>query len=312
MSQGRSPYHTPVLVGEVLELFAPMADGLIVDGTLGGAGHSVALLEAYPAMRILGLDRDADAISNAPRHDRLDVVQANYGDLDRVLVDRFGTAPDEQVLDGVLLDLGVSSHQLDTARRGFSYRLSGPIDMRMGPDAARSASEIVNAWDAEELEYVLRTYGEERHARRVARAIVRNRPIKDTTRLAAVVADSLPAAARRAKHPARKVFQALRIAVNEELDALERGLDAALRHLRLGGRIVVISYHSLEDRIVKRRFAAGARGCICPPDLPVCGCGRAAELRLLARKAVRPGEAELLANPRARSARLRAAERISE
>lgn len=312
MSQGRSPYHTPVLVGEVLELFAPMADGLIVDGTLGGAGHSVALLEAYPAMRILGLDRDADAISNAPRHDRLDVVQANYGDLDRVLVDQFGTAPDEQVLDGVLLDLGVSSHQLDTARRGFSYRLSGPIDMRMGPDAARSASEIVNAWDADELEYVLRTYGEERHARRVARAIVRNRPIKDTTRLAAVVADSLPAAARRAKHPARKVFQALRIAVNEELDALERGLDAALRHLRLGGRIVVISYHSLEDRIVKRRFAAGARGCICPPDLPVCGCGRAAELRLLARKAVRPGEAELLANPRARSARLRAAERISE
>lgn len=312
MSQGPSPYHTPVLVDEVLELFAPMADGSIVDGTLGGAGHSVALLDAYPAMRILGLDRDADAIANAPRHERLGVVRANFGDLDRVLAERMGAAHDDRVLDGVLLDLGVSSHQLDTARRGFSYRASGPIDMRMGPDAVRSAAEIVNEWDVERLESVLRTYGEERHARAVARAIVRNRPIKDTSRLAAVVAASLPAAARRAKHPARKTFQALRIAVNEELDALERGLDASIRHLRVGGRVVVISYHSLEDRIVKRRFAAGAKGCICPPDLPVCGCGRAAELRLLARKAVRPGEAESQRNPRARSARLRAAERITE
>jgi 16S rRNA (cytosine1402-N4)-methyltransferase len=274
-----------------------------VDGTLGGAGHSAALLQAYPRLHIIGLDRDADAIEAAPRHERLTVLRANFGELDAVVEERFSTESDVPVLDGVFLDLGVSSHQLDTPERGFSYHRAGPLDMRMGPDADHSAADLVNSLSAAELASIFRRYGEERFAKRIAAAIVRERPIEDTTRLAAVVADAVPAAARRANHPARRVFQALRIAVNDELANLDRGLDAAIRHLRPGGRLVVISYHSLEDRITKRRINEGATGCTCPPNLPVCGCGRAAELRSLARKAVRPGEAELEANPRARSAR---------
>jgi 16S rRNA (cytosine1402-N4)-methyltransferase len=304
-----SPYHRPVLVETVRELFGPVAGGLIVDGTLGGAGHTVALLSAYPDLRIIGLDRDPDAIANAPHDERLTVVHANFADLDDVL----GPLGDgaSSLVDGVLLDLGVSSHQLDTPERGFSYRSEGPLDMRMGPDTPGSASSIVNEWSRDDLAAVLRRFGEERHAGRIADAIVRNRPIEDTTRLAAIVADAVPAAARRAGHPARKAFQAIRIAVNEELDALHVGLDASIDHLAPGGRLVVIAYHSLEDRIVKRRIARGATGCICPPDLPVCGCGRAAELRSLARKAVRPGLAEVEANPRSRSAVLRAAEKVA-
>jgi len=312
MHQAKEPsgYHTPVLLTEVVALFAPVADGLIVDGTLGGAGHSAALLEAYPRLRIIGLDRDPDAIAAAPQSERLTVVRANFGDLDDVLGARLSLEPDVAALVGVLLDLGVSSHQLDTPERGFSYRREGPLDMRMGPDAARSAADLVNSLSRDELASIFRRYGEERFANRIAAAIVRERPFEDTSRLAAVVADAVPAAARRAKHPARRVFQALRIAVNEELATLERGLDAAIRCLRPGGRLVVISYHSLEDRIVKQRMAEGATGCICPPNLPVCGCGRAAELRLLARKAVRSGAAEIESNPRARSALLRAAEKV--
>jgi 16S rRNA (cytosine1402-N4)-methyltransferase len=296
-----TPYHRPVLVETVTGLFAPVAGGLIVDGTLGGAGHTAALLAAYPELRILGLDRDPDAIERAPRHERLTAVLANFADL--------GDVVDDPV-DGVLLDLGVSSHQLDTPQRGFSYRGTGPLDMRMGPDTATSASAIVNDWPRRDLAALIGRYGEERHAGRIADAIVRNRPIEDTSRLAAVIADAVPAAARRSRHPARKTFQALRIAVNEELDALRRGLDVAVDRLRPGGRLVVISYHSLEDRIVKRRIAAGAAGCVCPPDLPVCGCGRAAELRSLTRKPIRPGAEETATNPRARSAVLRAAERV--
>ncbi len=182
--------------------------------------------------------------------------------------------------------------------------------MRMGPDAAISADDIVNGWDERRLADAIRRYGEERHAGRIARAIVRHRPIGDTLELAEVVAGAVPAADRRRRHPARRTFQALRIAVNDELGALADGLDGALRLLRPGGRVVVISYHSLEDRIVKRRFAAGATGCVCPPDLPVCGCGKTAELRLLTRKPIRPDDAEIAANPRARSARLRAAEAV--
>ncbi|RPI21279.1 MAG: 16S rRNA (cytosine(1402)-N(4))-methyltransferase RsmH [Actinobacteria bacterium] len=298
-----APYHLPVLVETVTELFAPAADGVIVDGTLGGAGHSVALLTAYPHLRIIGLDRDPDAIANAPHDARLTPMQANFADLDGIL--------GEATVDGVLLDLGVSSHQLDTPQRGFSYRSEGPLDMRMGRDTTRRAHDIVNEWPRDELAAVLRRFGEERHAGRIADAIVRNRPIEDTRRLAAVVADAVPAPARRARHPARRVFQAIRIAVNEELEALRVGLDAAVEHLAPRGRLVVISYHSLEDRMVKRRIARGAAGCICPPDLPVCGCGRAAELRALTRKAIRPSAAEIEANPRSRSAVLRAAEKVA-
>ena len=263
---------------------------------------------------------------------RFRFVAANFGDLARVLEEEIGsqgsgtgaqraagmeTMPREcddgarRGVAAVLFDLGVSSRQLDAPQRGFSYRDAGPLDMRMGPDAALSADEVVNAWDAVDLERVLRRFGEEPLARRIARAIVAHRPIANTAALAEVIAGAVPAASRRRRHPARKSFQAIRITVNEELDALARGLDAAIRWVRPGGRVVVIAYHSLEDRIVKRRFTAGTAGCVCPPNLPVCACGRVTELRSLARKVVRPSEEEVAANPRARSARLRAVERVA-
>ncbi len=211
----------------------------------------------------------------------------------------------------VLFDFGVSSHQLDNRHRGFSYHDEGPLDMRMGPDAALTAHEIVNEWSEQELARIISEYGEDRLARRIARAIVLARPIDSTARLSTVVAEATPAALRRAGHPARRTFQAIRIAVNAELEAISSGLDQAIDLVGVGGRIVAISYHSLEDRIVKRRFADGATGCICPPDMPVCGCGRSAELRLLTRKPIRPSEDEIESNRRARSATLRAAERLA-
>jgi 16S rRNA (cytosine1402-N4)-methyltransferase len=316
VDQATPPYHVPVLLDTVVDLFRPVAPGWIVDATFGGGGHSRGLLET-PGIRVLAIDRDPDAAPAPPLPSGLRFVAGNFADLETIVAGasadgESGDHPPADGLAGVLLDLGVSSHQLDVAGRGFSYRLAGPLDMRMGPDAAQRAAEIVNGWDAADLARVLRRYGEERYARRIADAIVAARPLTDTAHLAAVVAAAVPAPARRRKHPARTVFQAIRIAVNDELVALEHALDAAVRLLRGGGRLVVISYHSLEDRIVKRRLAAGATGCVCPPDLPVCSCGRAAELRLLARKPVRPGEAEIAANPRARSARLRAAEKTGE
>ncbi len=302
-------YHQPVMVQEVLSFFAQTA-GLVVDATFGGGGHSRALLDSNPKLRVLGIDRDLDAISRVPvgqGDPRLHLVAANFGDLEKILARE---APDGGIA-GALFDLGVSSHQLDSAGRGFSYRSAGPLDMRMGPDATHRAADIVNLWSAEEIAKILREYGEERFARRIANAIVRNRPIEDTGGLARIVADAVPAAARRRKHPARRTFQAIRIAVNGELDALRTGLDAALAAVREGGRVVVISYHSLEDRIVKRRFAAGAADCTCPPELPVCACGTVAELRRLTRKPLRPSAAETENNPRARSAVLRAVEKVA-
>jgi 16S rRNA (cytosine1402-N4)-methyltransferase len=255
---------------------------------------------------VLGIDRDPDA-GGRMDDPRLTLVPANYRDLTRVLGDE--AVPE---LSAALFDLGVSSHQLERRERGFSYRQRGPLDMRMGPDASVTADVIVNEWPEPELARIIRRYGEDRYARRIAAAIVRVRPVSDTTELAEAVAGAVPAAARRKAHPARRTFQAIRIEVNDELAGLRGGLDAAIAALRPGGRIAVISYHSLEDRIVKRRLALGATGCVCPPDLPVCGCGRAAELRLLTRKPLRPTEAEVEANPRSRSARLRAAERVGE
>jgi len=299
------PYHDPVLRDAVVRFLLPAAPRLVVDATFGGGGHARALLEAASDLRILGIDRDPDALAHAPVQPRLRVVLGNFAHLEQVLGREIGDEP----VGGVLLDLGVSSHQLDTPARGFSYHRRGPLDMRMGPDARTRAETIVNEADLEELVRILRRYGEERHARRIAAAIVAARPIEDTARLAAVVAGAVPAPARRAGHPARRVFQALRIAVNAELDALVAGLDAAIARLAPGGRIVVIAYHSLEDRIVKRRFVAGATGCVCPPGLPVCTCGHAAELRRLTRRPLRPTPEEVARNPRARSARLRAAEK---
>jgi len=287
------------MVDEVVDLFRSVPEGVIVDATYGGGGHSRALSSEL-GRHLITLDRDADVDEEA-------VHRRNFRDLDSVLEE-----VETHEVAGVLFDLGVSSHQLDEAERGFSYRLTGPLDMRMGPDAAIAAGTVVNEWDEAALSHVLREYGEERFAERIAKAIVHARPIQDTLHLANVVKEAVPAATRRTGgHPARKTFQALRIAVNEELEALEIGLDVAIDALVPGGRCVVISYHSLEDRIVKQRFAKGAAGCVCPPDLPVCACGRTAELRILTRRPVTPSEGEVARNPRARSAKLRAAEKVA-
>jgi 16S rRNA (cytosine1402-N4)-methyltransferase len=308
-------YHEAVMAEEVIELFRTLREGLIVDATFGGGGHSRRLLETLgDNVRILGFDRDPAAIEHAQPMiddgeigDRLEVVNRNYRELDETLTER-GIAE----FDGALFDLGVSSHQIEEGTRGFSYRSAGPLDMRMGPDAPNRAAELVNEWPEPDLRHVIRTLGEEPFAGRIARAIVAARPIADTGQLADVVRNAIPAATRRTGgHPARKTFQALRMAVNDELGGLAEGLDAAVRRLRPGGRCVVISYHSLEDRLVKRRFVAGSTGCTCPPDFPVCVCENTAELRLLTRSPLRPTEAEVATNPRARSARLRAVEKVA-
>jgi 16S rRNA (cytosine1402-N4)-methyltransferase len=297
-------YHIPVLVDRVVHWLRPLDGGVILDTTYGGGGHSAAILEALPASRVIALDRDPAARPTQP-HPRLSFHLADFRSLDRPLglegVDDLAAA---------VFDLGVSSHQLDVGERGFSYQRPGPLDMRMGPDAPWSADDVVNQWDEAELVRILRQFGEERFAKRIVRAIVGHRPIRDTAHLADVVAGAVPPGPRDRPHPARRTFQAIRIAVNDELEALADGLDLALRLLRPGGRIIVISYQSLEDRIVKQRFVAGARDCVCPPEFPVCVCDQVAELRILTRRPELPAEVEITANPRARSARLRVAERI--
>ena len=300
-------YHTPVMVDETISWLEPAAAGWIVDGTFGGGGHSRELLDTYRELSILGLDRDPEAVAQAFEDDRLTVVTANYRDIGRILDrDEF---PD--MVEGILLDLGVSSHQLDTPDRGFSFHTSGPIDMRMGPDAQRSAADLVNTESEDGLARILRVYGEERFARRIAQAIAANRPFEDTADLASCVAEAVPAAARRSGHPARRTFQALRIAVNEELAGLEEFMETGPDRLTVGGRLVVMAYHSLEDRIVKRALAERAKGCTCPPELPVCVCGAEPAFKLLTRKAIKPSADEIASNPRARSAVMRVAERVA-
>ena len=305
MSREDLPYHVPVLVAQVVEAIAAVEPGLVLDATFGGGGHTRALLAAVPGLRVVAIDRDPDAAGAADGLERVSLHRADFRDLETVLAKE---AADE--LDGAVFDLGVSSHQLDVGERGFSYRSPGPLDMRMGPDARFDADHLVNELAGSDLARIIRRFGEEQFAGRIADAVVAARPVRDTAQLAEIIAGAMPARARDHGHPARRTFQALRIAVNDELAALDPALDAALRLLRRGGRIAVISYHSLEDRIVKRRFAAGAVGCTCPPELPVCICGGTAELRLVPRKAIRPSEAEVMANPRARSARLRVAEKL--
>jgi 16S rRNA (cytosine1402-N4)-methyltransferase len=310
MSQDRSrngrDYHRPVLADEVVGLMAPALPGVVVDATFGGGGHARRLLDEFGEdVTLIGIDRDPAALANAGDLGVI-AIQGNFSELS-ALVSSIIPAQ----ISAVLFDFGVSSHQLDEPSRGFSYRNQGPLDMRMGPDAEHSAAEIVNEWPEDRLADVIRRFGEEPLARRIARAIVAARPLESTIQLSTVIAEALPAARRRAGHPARRTFQAIRIAVNGELDAVQAGLDQALQIVRPGGRVVAISYHSLEDRIVKRRFVRGARGCTCPPEMPVCGCGNTAELRLLTRKPIRATPAEIAENNRARSAVLRAVEKVA-
>ena len=318
--EGEGFRHVPVLATEVVRaLTGPQgaaAQGTFVDCTVGGGGHAEALLAAATAISLVGIDRDPAALAAARR--RLERFGGRY----RLLHRRFGqlAAVLEEVgarkVRGVLYDLGVSSPHLDDPGRGFSFRSEGPLDMRMDPTQALTAADVVNTSTEAELASLIARWGEERHARRIARAIVHRRarrPFASTTDLAEVVVGAIPAAARRSgPHPARRTFQALRIEVNDELKELEASLPQAIEALDPGGRIAVISYHSLEDRIVKRTFADGAAGCTCPRDLPVCVCGARARLRVITRRPIRPGPEELEANPRSSSARLRVAERLGQ
>ena len=301
--------HTPVLLAEVVELFRPVPAGVVLDGTLGGGGHAEALLENCPQLRILGLDRDAIAIAAAAEKlarfgDRAVLVQERFERL-AVVAAAQGALP----LSGVLLDLGVSSPQLDDGERGFSHRADAALDMRMDRRQSVTAAEVVNTYDEQRLAKVLRDHADERFASRIARAIVSRRPVLTTGKLAEIVRDAIPAAARRTGgHPAARSFQAVRIEVNGELEQLPDAVDAAIDASAPGGRVVVLSYHSGEDRIVKGCFRrAETAGCTCPPRLG-CVCGAIRKVRLIRRGGVTAGPAELTTNPRAGSVRLRAAE----
>ena len=313
MTEPRPFVHVPVLLDRVLELFAPVPAGTIVDTTLGGAGHATALLDARADLRVLGIDQDPNALAVAltrlaPYGARAEAHHARSDQLAAVVA-AAGAA--SQPITGVLMDLGVSSPQFDQADRGFSYRHDAPLDMRMDPTSGRSAHDIVNEAPAEEIARILRDFADERFAQRIARAVVAARPVSTTTELAAVVVSAIPAPARRTGgHPAKRTFQALRIAVNEELSVLGPALDAAIEVLAPGGRLVVIAYHSGEDRIVKQRLRlADDGGCTCPPGLP-CACGASPTARLLKRGGWVPTAEEIASNPRASSARLRAVEKL--
>ncbi len=310
----REEGHLPVMADEVVETLAPRPDSLQIDATLGGAGHAERILEACaPDGRLLGLDADGAAIARGQRRlarfgDRSVLRQANFRELERVAPEAgFGA------VDGLFLDLGLSSYQLGDVERGFGFRAGGRLDMRFDTSRGHPAADLLATMDARELTALFRRYGEEPFAGRISRAIVEMRsktPIETAEQLAALVERSVPAPRARRTHPATRVFQALRIAVNDELGALEAGLAASLVLLRPGGRLVVLSYHSLEDRIVKRFIATEQRGCICPPEVPICVCGRQPRLRSLG-KSRPPSDAEIQANPRSRSARLRGAERVA-
>ncbi len=310
--------HVPVLLERIVGLFADAPDGPIVDATLGAAGHARAVTEArlerHGRAHLIGLDRDPLALDLAGQHlaDLTDRAEVQV-DLVRTRFDGLAAALDRLGVDriaGVLFDLGISSMHVDRAERGFSYRQDGPLDMRMDPDGPTTAADLVNDLSAGALSRIIRRYGEEPMADRIARAIVASRPHTSTTALAEVVRDAIPAARRRTGgHPATRTFQALRIAVNGELEALEAVLPDALDRLAPGGIAVALSYHSLEDRVVKRAFVDAARGCTCPPGLPVCACGRVPLVEHVVRKVERPSAAEIADNPRASAARLRAVRR---
>ena len=306
--------HKPVLLDECLQALDIKPNGTYLDGTLGRAGHSKEILRRLSeGGRLIGVDRDLTAIEAAKERlaefeGRFTLVHSNFCDLEQVLQEL-----DEQGLDGMLFDLGVSSPQLDEAHRGFSYMQDAPLDMRMDETAQLTARDVVNTWSYEELRRILFEYGEERYAPQIAKAIVRHReekPVETTLELVDIIRSAMPAAALREKqHPAKRSFQAIRIAVNGELDALVPMLKAACEGLKPGGRLAVITFHSLEDRIVKQTMKELATGCTCPPEFPVCVCGKKPKMKLVTRKPIVSGKEELEYNPRARSAKLRVAER---
>ena len=302
--------HIPVLLEQCLDGLDIKPDGIYFDGTCGGAGHSREIAKRLTTGRLIGIDRDPDAVAVAS--ERLgglpaQVVRGNYSEIKQI-ADDLGISG----ADGILLDLGVSSYQLDNAERGFSYHNDAPLDMRMSKEGT-SARDIVNEYSKEQLTKILYEYGEEKFAPRIAETIIKRRsekPVETTTELADIVRDSIPAKFRRDKNPCKKTFQAIRIAVNCEFDHLDRALDEGFELLKPGGRFCIITFHSLEDRIVKPRFAGWCKGCTCPPDFPVCVCGNKPKGKLVCRKPLEASEEELEANPRSRSAKLRIIEKL--
>ena len=308
-------FHETVLLSESVDWLNVKPDGVYVDGTLGGAGHSSLIASKLGNNgRLIGIDRDETALVAAcerlkPFENKVTLVHSNYRELGSILA---GLGIEK--IDGMLLDLGVSSPQLDETERGFSYMTDAPLDMRMDRTSPLSARDVVNGWSESEIKRILFEYGEERYAPRIAQSIVRERekkPIETTLELVEVIRSAMPGAALREKqHPAKRSFQAIRIAVNDELGSLSSLLDCVVPYLAPGGRLAIISFHSLEDRIVKNAMLSRERGCTCPPSFPVCVCGFKQTLRVLTKKPVTPSEEELARNPRARSAKLRAAERV--
>ena len=306
--------HASVLLDECIEALNVRPGGIYLDGTLGGAGHSLEIAKRLTTGRLIGVDRDPAALEAAGQRlaaymDRVTLVHSKFRALGTIL-DELGIGS----VDGMLFDLGVSSPQLDDGSRGFSYMSDAPLDMRMDPGDSLTAREIVNTWPREELRRILFEFGEERYAPLIAAAIERRReqkPIETTLELVDVIRSAMPPQALREKqHPAKRSFQAIRIAVNDELSSVSDAMHAAIDRLSPGGRLAVITFHSLEDRIVKNAMQAAARGCTCPPEFPVCVCGKKPKIRILTRKPVVSGERELAGNPRARSAKLRAAEKL--
>ena len=306
--------HRPVLLGECMEALNIRPDGVYFDGTLGRAGHSREIARRLTTGRLICVDRDQAALDAArerlaPWMDRVELVHSNFDRVDEIL-DRLSLPG----VDGMLFDLGVSSPQLDDGSRGFSYMADAPLDMRMDQGEGLTAAEVVNGWPQEELRRIISRYGEERYAPQIAGAIVRRRedkPVSTTLELVEIIKSAMPGKALREKqHPAKRTFQAIRIAVNDELASVERMLQRAVPRLNRGGRLAVITFHSLEDRIVKTGLAEFARGCTCPPDFPVCVCGRTPDIKLVSRKPILPSQQELEENSRARSAKLRVAEKL--
>lgn len=303
-----------MLLQESIDALAIRKDGTYVDGTAGGGGHSFQIASRLENGLLIAIDQDENAIAAAserlsPFADRVRVVRNNFSNLDEVLE----TCGVEEI-DGLLLDLGVSSHQLDEAERGFAYQNDAPLDMRMDRRQSKTARDVVNTYSEEDLKYILYTYGEERFSARIAAKIISARekkPIETTGELAELIKSAIPAAAREGgHHPAKRSFQAIRIEVNAELDVILPAIESAVKHMRSGGRIAIITFHSLEDRLVKQAFVRLASGCTCPKDLPVCVCGKKPLVKIVSRKPILPSKEEMEENPRSRSAKLRVAEKI--